>query len=633
MKKIQLLSFNTVVKSLKIFLFLSLISQLTFAQQGHLDFSFNSSNGSFGEGANGMVQTSAIQADGKIIIGGYFTSYNGKAVNRVARLNPDGILDNTFNLGDGPSGEVLSISIQSDGKVIIAGSFTSFNGTKANRIARLNADGTLDNTFNSGDGANSTVLTTALQSDGKIIIGGAFFTYNGVTMNRIARLNADGSLDSSFDIGTGADDYGFQNDYVRTISIQNDGKIIIGGDFTSYNGISVNQIARLNVDGTLDDSFNLDQVLSGSLETSNIQNDGKIVIGGLFTYGIDYTGIIRFNTDGSIDNSFNGDNVIIRSIAIQNDGKIIIGGSFDTYSGVSTNDLARLNADGTLDETFDVGIGAEFGEIRTTCIQNDGNIIIGGSFTSYNGSAINRVARLLGECTPLQPSTITGNTTACQGTSETYSVDYVAGVTYNWNIPEDWVGSSTSNSITAIVGNIGGIISVTTNYVCGSSSEQTLEVEVPLLDNSVNVNGNHITANQSDAIYQWINCNNAFEIIEGETSQSFTATGNGSFAVIITQSLCSDTSLCIPITITGISTIPDYSASVYPNPFSEKLIIDIEGDKVGVNFELINSLGNVISEGILNRKTTVSTLNYAAGVYFIKFENDKIIEFKRIIKY
>jgi len=633
MTKAKVRLYKIAVESLKFFSLFLLASQLTFAQQGFLDLSFNSSDGSFNEGANEIVQTSAIQTDGKIIIGGYFTSYNGMALNHIARLNPDGSLDDTFKVGEGASREVLSISIQSDGKIIIAGSFTSFDGKKANRIARLNADGTLDNSFNTGDGANSTILSTALQSDGKIIIGGAFFTYNGITMNRIARLNTDGTLDGSFDIGTGADGYGFQTDYVRSISIQNDDKIIIGGDFTFYNGVETPQLARLNDDGALDESFNLDQVLSGKIVTLNIQNDGKIVIGGLFAYGIENTGIIRFNADGSIDNSFQGDNVIINSISIQTDGRIIIGGSFDTYNGVSSKNLTRLNTDGTLDDSFDVGTGAEFGEIRTTTIQNDGNIIIGGSFTSYNGTKINRVARVLGECISIKPGAIIGNTTVCQGTSQVYSVESTEGVPFNWKIPEDWMGTSTTNSISVTVGGTGGTISVSADYGCEISEEQSLEVEVTSIDNTVDVNENVISANQVDASYQWLDCNNDFTPITAGNSQTFTATNTGSYAVIITQGSCSDTSSCVPITITGFADIPDYSASIYPNPFSQEINIEIKGGNVGVNFELINPLGKVISRGILGEKTKLSAFDFTPGVYFIKLEEGEAIELKRIIKY
>jgi len=201
-----------------------LFSIIVYGQPGTIDLTFNP-----GSGANNLVCTASIQSDGKIIIGGTFTFYNGIARNRIARLNTDGSLDTSFNPGTGADNDVWTTSIQSDGKIIIGGNFTSYNGIAINRIARLNTNGTLDTSFNPGTGANDYVYTTSIQSDGKLMVGGNFTSYNGIARNRIARLNTNGTLDTSFSPGTGA------NDIVYTTSIQSDGKIIIGGYFTSYN--------------------------------------------------------------------------------------------------------------------------------------------------------------------------------------------------------------------------------------------------------------------------------------------------------------------------------------------------------------------------------------------------------------
>src|SRR5690606_28104299 len=123
---------------------------------------------------------------------------------------------------------------QNDGKIVIGGNFTTYNGAGRNRIARLNADSSMDTSFDPGLGANFIVYSTAIQTDGKILIGGNFTTYNGTFMNRITRLNTDGSLDTSFNSG-------YPNSTVSTIAIQNDGKIIIGGNFTTYNGTGINR--------------------------------------------------------------------------------------------------------------------------------------------------------------------------------------------------------------------------------------------------------------------------------------------------------------------------------------------------------------------------------------------------------
>jgi uncharacterized delta-60 repeat protein len=359
-----------------------------------------------GTGANGDIRTTAIQSDGKIIIGGEFTSYNETGRNRIARLNTDGSLDAGFNPGTGADGIIYTTAIQSDGKIIIGGNFTAYNGTARNRIARLNTDGSLDASFNPGTGTNGYIATTAIQSDGKIIIGGQFTSYNGTARNYIARLNTDGTLDAGFNPGAGASNQ-FLATSILTAAIQSDGKIIIGGDFVSYNGTARNRIARLNTDGTLDASFNPGTGANSYILTTAIQSDGKIIIGGAFTSydGTARNYVARLNTDGILDAGFNpgtGANQFIQTTVIQSDGKIIIGGWFTSYDGTVINRIARLNSDGTLDAGFNPGTGAN-STIYTTSLQSDGKIIIGGAFTSYNGTGRNRIARAMNcavSCTP-----------------------------------------------------------------------------------------------------------------------------------------------------------------------------------------------------------------------------------------
>ena len=141
-----------------------------------------------------------------------------------------GSLDPTFDHGMGVYNNVWTSALQADGKIVIGGTFPNYTGANT-RIARLNTDGSLDASFNPGSGANNVVVTSALQSDGKIIIGGNFTSYNGTGINRIARLHADGSLDTSFDPGIGMDGYG----YIFSVAVQADGKILVGGIFNIFN--------------------------------------------------------------------------------------------------------------------------------------------------------------------------------------------------------------------------------------------------------------------------------------------------------------------------------------------------------------------------------------------------------------
>ncbi|SFF61225.1 T9SS type A sorting domain-containing protein [Thermoflexibacter ruber] len=192
---------------------------------------------------NAYVYALAIQVDGvneKIIVGGDFTSYNNTVARKIVRLNTNGSLDATFNVGTAfaDTDKVYVIKLQTSGKILIGGSFTTFNGTSANHIIRLNADGTRDNSFNIGTGFNNPVRDIQLQGD-QIWVGGDFTAFNGSPINRLIRLNNDGTRDNTFSMGTGFDGR------VRTIAVQSDGKIIVGGDFATFNGVVKNGIVRL----------------------------------------------------------------------------------------------------------------------------------------------------------------------------------------------------------------------------------------------------------------------------------------------------------------------------------------------------------------------------------------------------
>jgi uncharacterized delta-60 repeat protein len=192
----------------------------------------------------------AVQADGKILVGGNFMSLDGQARSYIGRLNADGTLDATFN--PGASGTVNSLAVQADGKILVGGFFTMLGGQTRNRIARLNIDGTLDASFNPG--ASGTVgcmvYSLAVQADGKILVGGEFTTLGGQTRNRIGRLNADGTLDASFNPGASSAIY--------SLAVQTDGKVLVGGTFTNLGGQARSCIARVNNNGLATETLNYD---------------------------------------------------------------------------------------------------------------------------------------------------------------------------------------------------------------------------------------------------------------------------------------------------------------------------------------------------------------------------------------
>jgi uncharacterized delta-60 repeat protein len=366
-----------------------------------------------GTGLNFTADSVAVQSDGKIVCVGSFTSFNGTALNYIVRLNASGTVDTAFvaNIGTGFNDFPESVVIQPDGKIICGGSFTSFNGATVNRIVRLNSDGTRDTTFttNTGTGFNVDVNSIAIQSDGKIICGGFFTSFNGVTVNRIARLNSNGTLDATFATNTGTG-FDFQP---YSLATQSDGKIIVAGSFTSFNGTTTNRIARLNSNGTLDTAFATNtgtDFLGNQIDAIAVQSDGKIVcVGDFITFNSTVVNhIVRLNSNGTVDTAFTANtgtafSHLTLSLAIQTDGKIIVGGNFTSFNGTTSRRIARLNSDGTLDTVFTANtggavIGGGFsGRVESIAIQSDGKIICGGLFTTFNSTTVGRIAQLNGD--------------------------------------------------------------------------------------------------------------------------------------------------------------------------------------------------------------------------------------------
>ncbi len=444
----------------KFFATISVLCFSTFvsiAQPGALDLSFDP-----GTGAISDVRATAVQSDSKIVIAGFFTDFNGTPLNHLGRLNSIGSVDGSFNIGTGADAPVYAMLLQTDGKILIGGDFANYNGTAAAHLARINNDGSLDTSFHSTTGTNGGIRTIALQTDGKIIIGGDFTSYNGITRQRIARVNTNGSLDNSFNSANGF------NGLVEVIRLQTDGKIVVGGSFTIYGGINgCLRFGRLNSNGTYDTGFNT--LLGGTSSTVYglaIQPDGKILLGGDF---INYNAspmshIARVNPNGSVDPGFfvgNGPNDGVSAIAVQSNGKILIGGVFTAYDGVQSNRIMQLNADGHPDTAnFKIGTGAP-DRVFCITIQPNGKIIIGGMFTNYNGTPRRRIARL-NNCITQQPDSIYGNSYAlCSGGIQTYSINPVADATqYEWTLPNGWLGNSASTSINITSSGMGGNISV-----------------------------------------------------------------------------------------------------------------------------------------------------------------------------
>ena len=344
----------------------------------------------------GRVNTLATQSDGKILVGGAFTNYG--ASNYIIALSSSGnpLELASFDIGNGFSSAVLAMVTQSDGKIVVGGNFTSYSGSSSNYIIRLNPNGTRDTTFNIGTGFNSAIQALAIQSDDKIIAGGQFTSYSGSANNYIVRINTNGTKDTSYVIGTGFDSI------PRGMALQNDDKLYVVGFISTYSGSTSNYIIRINTNGTRDTTFNPGTGFGSLTYAVAVQSDNKAIVGGQYTTysGSSVNRIIRLNTDGTIDTTFNvgtGANGIPSAITVDNLGKVIAIGGFTTYSGSSNNSMVRINPDGTKDNTLVIGTG--FDPVGASVpsflkLDNTGNIYVGSNFTTYSGSTINNIVKI-----------------------------------------------------------------------------------------------------------------------------------------------------------------------------------------------------------------------------------------------
>jgi len=341
-------------------------------------------------GSSGQINDMVLLPNDKTIIVGDFLSYDGYSVSRIARLNVDGTLDQSFDPGTGANDVIYSLVVQSDGKLLIGGNFTLFNGIIRNKLARLNSDGSLDLTFNPGNGPElGFVRVVELEPSGKILVGGNFYYYNGVTAVSAVRLNPNGSLDASFSTGING---GLVE--VRALALQPDGKIIVSSHY--YNGsFGNNHTLRLHSNGIIDTSYNRDTQLNFNVNVIKLQSDGKIIVGGNMT--ISSGNIARLNADGTIDPSFNagsGIDNIVHDICLLSSGQYIVAGEFDEYDGHLASNLVRINADGTYDNTFQTQVIDYGSNIRDVRIKPNGQLLVSGFFYDYNGKPAHCITRL-----------------------------------------------------------------------------------------------------------------------------------------------------------------------------------------------------------------------------------------------
>ena len=408
----------------------------------------------------GYADVVLIQSDGKILVAGtsglYDDSLGGIADNYtiIKRFNVDGTEDGIFTSpkfhGD-YDGYIRDIKQQSSGKLIVVGHFTEIDGATQNGIVRLNTNGSVDATFVTGIGFNNQALVCKVLSDNTVIVGGNFTDYDENVVGRIVKLGVDGAINSTFSTNAS------RNSAVFAIEVDANNDIYLGGNFT-------NRIIRINADGTTDSSFDVGG-FNGRVASIKIDSNGKIVVGGWFDQYDAVAcnpGIVRLETNGNLDTSFTteGSGLLeydgadsVQSIAIQSNGKIVAGGWFQGYNGLRQGRIIRFNTNGTKDTTFDTGAGFS-DRVQSIAIDASGNIFCAGFFYNYNGknctSQFNYInSKIAGGCVKLN------STGVLQGTSLKSDVNgigidgggndmYDGGCWFNTNLTETYGNISAS---------------------------------------------------------------------------------------------------------------------------------------------------------------------------------------------
>lgn len=369
---------------------------------GGLDRTFNPGTGTESDVFPQGVYVMVPQPDGNFLIAGQFKSYHGVARTHLARITADGALDPDFNpviTGGNGVTDVQSVSLQTDGRILIAGRFGAVNGTAREHVARLNADGTLDAAFKPSFTFINNIAWVEALPDGKVLMAGSLLMGEH---RDIVRLDAGGSLDRSFQV----DVFGFVDRLFR----QPDGRFYATGPFSKVNGQARDGLARFNADGSLDATFAPAFNGNGFFPPKSlaVQPDGKILLAGRFTQvnGVVRNGAARLLPNGALDPTFDlaagpasavSNGGALDYVAVQPGGWVILSGSFRPQSGTgpSVPRLVRVTGEGALDPAFQaVQFRLAEGVVRAHFQLPDGRILVAGEFTEINGIRRKGLARL-----------------------------------------------------------------------------------------------------------------------------------------------------------------------------------------------------------------------------------------------
>ena len=392
-----------------------------------------------------------VQPDGKLVVWTDSSIPFGSITRPyIARMNTDGSLDTSFDPGFGPNAQIASVALQSDGKILVGGFFTTFDNIPATKLVRLHADGTVDTSFAApnfsggdiptaliemsddkilacygisrgilllnSDGSQNTQVGSisgdaedfnaiVLQPDGKVLIGGSFNAFGNNAATNLLRLNADGTFDNSFGAAPTLDNFDLGNLGISALAVDAAGHIYFGTDSSTANGF-----VRLASDGLPDLTFTTGSVLPGQVLASARSSDGRIFIAGTFlsVSGSLRLGLASFNSDGSLDTTFAPTVGIpwapllpspnpfqpIAQLVVLSDGSVLLAGTFNSVGTVGSSGVVHFLSNGTLDLSFNPTVNTG-GHVNTVAALPGGEWVIGGSFTTINGSPRGNVAGFL----------------------------------------------------------------------------------------------------------------------------------------------------------------------------------------------------------------------------------------------
>ena len=586
---------------------------------GSLDSAFNPLLG-----ANGTVNALVVQPDGRVLIGGNFTSYEGVTINRIARVNVDGTLDASFNPGLGFDNIVYALALQPDGKVVVGGTFQNAVGFPQAYLARLNPDGTRDVAFGAGLGPNGVVLAVELLGNGSMIIGGNFTRVDALSRTNVARLTTNGVADATFAGGAAG-----ANGPVFSIKAQADQKILLGGVFTSVNGVTHNGLARLNSDGSSDASYAPVLPAGSQVYSIALQANGLAVVGGSFSTvnGGSHTNLVRMNIDGTADNTFNvgaGPGSTVRSVALDSGGRVIIGGDFVTFNGTARSSIARVNADGSLDAGFDPGLGAD-AAVQAVASEPQGHVWLAGDFVTVDGIDRGNVARLNGDHGVVQLTsaavsvlestpTLTLTISRTGGSSAIGTIDFVtSNLTATAGL--DYVATNGTLTFFAGVTNLTVTLAILPDKLVEGNEDFNFVLRNPVSITLGAQTNTVVTINDDDSTFQF--STNAVTVIEslGTVTLTITRTGNLNSIATVPYSTTNGTAIA-GSDFTGVTnTVLTFGT----NQGSTNIVLTILNDTVVEPTETFTvGLGTPVGEASIGatRSVTVTILDDDSTIQF-----------------